>query len=189
MSRQVLFREGWCGEVSSLDPPTDQASKASNVLGLDFGPGHRDVQEIAAEATSRGEALRDFQALEKALSSLRAARIRTGAPLARRELHRSIERFRLKPLDAAELEARADDEDLLQAIDGDRFDEGTAQAEEFDVVRAMLDATRLQRMCTPKEHRELARVISNSKRAKEELMLNKALDEDERASLEQTLSG
>src|SRR5580692_8429552 len=87
----------------------------------------------------------DELAIGRALSSLDAARVRTGAMLDRRELHRAIARFNLNPLDAAELEERASARGLLATRHREELVERSA---DIDLVALLFSEMRRNGLLT-----------------------------------------
>lgn len=106
---------------------------------------------------------------------------RTGAPATRADLHRVIKRFSLSLVDAAELDARAEDAGLLENGPGDELEEATDF--DADVVRMFLDDAKRYRLLRPQEHVQLARAISIGIDATNAL-LGEGVDRDRRESLE-----
>jgi RNA polymerase primary sigma factor len=111
----------------------------------------------ALETSTESEAIRNKEGLAAALRLLAAAKTRTGSLATRADLNRAIRKFALSPIDAIELEAIAEDEEILDptvAVDG--VAEGSFDG---DAVRMFLQETRQHKLLRPEQHKELARAI------------------------------
>jgi RNA polymerase primary sigma factor len=104
------------------------------------------------------EGTRNAEALAAAFDSLAATKTRTGVPATRVDLHRVIKRFALSPVDAAELDARAEHAGLVEDRSLDELEDGRG----FDpeIVHMFLDDAKRYRLLRPEEHLQLARSIA-----------------------------
>lgn len=127
-------------------------------------------ESIALRESGNLEDTRNAEALDAALKSLAATKTRTGASATRIDLHRVIKRFALSPVDAAELDARAEHAGLIEERSLDELEEGIGF--DADIVHMFLDDAKRYRLLRPEEHLQLARAIAIGLEATKTLQAN-----------------
>lgn len=124
----------------------------------------------------------DEAAISNALRALEAVRFRTGTKALRSDLHRVVRKYLLSSIDAAELEARAQDAELLE-VSGDSGDVGEPTEATSDSMKMFLDDARRFKLLRPGEPQQLARAISVGREA-ETALAKPDVDERFREHLE-----
>lgn len=115
-------------------------------------------ESIALQESGNLEGARNAEALSAAFNSLAATKTRTGVSATRVDLHRVIKRFALSPVDAAELDARAEHAGLIEDRPLDELEDGTGF--DAEIVHMFLDDAKRYRLLRPAEHLQLARSIA-----------------------------
>jgi RNA polymerase primary sigma factor len=160
-------------------------AEAADEIEEDLDGPDTELDQHAADAAALDlQQTRNIDGLERALRSLEATKIRTGAPANRVDLHRAIQRFKLGPIDAAELEGRADELELLAPADLENPLDSSEIEESVDVVKILLEQAGRYKLLRPDEHIQLARAIALGKSAAQELVRSSSLPCDVRTRLE-----
>lgn len=163
--------------------PTDAEAPS----GRDPRPGHEGTSEIDRFGDDVIPVARhDEASLKSALLSLQATKTRTGTEASRADLNRVIKKFTLSAIDAAELEARAQDAGVFE-LTAEIENDGEAGDASLDAMTMFLDEARRFKLLRGEQHQQLARAIAIGQDA-EKALQNSEVDARTRSHLESLAS-